>query len=290
MRNDEKEPDVRYIGWPNGARVAVVIGLALEAWQKLPPVSTAMTPHFPQEALDRGLTDHATSTWQLYGGRTGFRRLRDVLAEYDCPGTLSLSALAAERWPEQVAQFVADGHEVMGHGYSQDMRMYFLDEEEERAEIRRCADIIQKVSGVRPVGWSSQGGQRSDNTPMNLLREGFIYEHDFRDTDVPYVVQQDGDARLLAMPGTYEVNDAMLLAKYGNAPSAYVEFFSRTFDRLYKEGETEPKMMTAIVHSTHFGKPFGAWALGECIRYAQQFDKVWFCRRRDIADWYLSAL
>lgn len=285
---DEPEPVIRRIAWPDGARVAVSIALILEAWQKLPPVSTALTPVFPKEAIDRGLTDHATLSWQLFGGRSGFSRSVSILKQHGVKGSVYCSALAAERWSDQVAAFAADGNEIVAHAYSQDHRMYFMDEAGERAEVARCAEVIEKVTGTRPRGWSSPGGQRGDHTLTALLAEGYSYSLDFSDAEVPYVALEQDGKRLLAVPGS-SVNDVNLM-RNGHGTGVYVDIFCRMIDQLRAEGGTRPSMMTAIAHSTHLGRPNGGWALSKCLEYATRFDDVWLCRPQDIADHYAAAL
>jgi peptidoglycan/xylan/chitin deacetylase (PgdA/CDA1 family) len=285
---DEPEPVIRRVPWPNGARVAVTINLILEAWQKLPPVSTALTPTFPKEAIDRGLTDHATLSWQLFGGRSGFSRSVGILNQHGVKASVICSALAAERWPDQVAAFAADGNEILGHAYSQDHRMYFMDEAGERAEVARCAQVFEKVTGSRPLGWSSPGGQRGDHTLTGLLAEGYEYCTDFSDAEVPYVALEQDGKRLLALPGS-SVNDVNLM-RNGHGTDVYVDIFCRMIDQLRAEGGTRPSMMTAIAHSTHLGRPNGGWALSKCLEYATQFDDVWLCRPQDIAEHYAAAL
>lgn len=277
------------IPWPNNARVAVNFHLVLEQWAG-PAASTGhgMTPNFPKELIEAGKIDWATTSWQDYGGRRGFYRLMDVLNEHGVKGSASISGLAADAWPDLVKEFVDNGHEPSGHCYSQEQRMFRMTPEEERADIRKCVETFERVTGVRPVGWGSPGGQRSDLTPRLLMEEGFIYSQDFRDDDVPYIaIEQDGK-RLVAMPNTYEINDAVLAGRFGQPPSTYVEMFCRSFDRLYKEGQTEPKLLTAILHGTYYGRPAGGWAVDECIRYIRQFPDVWIAQRRDVAQWVLD--
>ena len=276
------------IAWPDGARVAVNIHLVLEQWGGIPRGGAHMTPSFPRELLDAGKTDWATESWQNYGGKTGFYRLMDVLDEYGVKGSASISGLAADTWPELVREFVAAGHEAAGHAYNQNSRMYLMTPEEEREDVRHCVEALTRVTGVRPIGWGSPGGQRSDLTPTILLEEGFLWSQDCRDDDVPYVMLEQDGRKLVAMPNTFEINDNVLLGRFGNGPSVYVEMFCRSFDRLYKEGEQAPKLLTAILHATHFGRPFGGWALEECLRYARQFPKVWIAQRRDVARWFLE--
>jgi hypothetical protein len=124
---------------------------------------------------------------------------------------------------------------------------------------------------------------------LSLIKEGYTYTRDFRDADVPYVVAQLGDRRLLAMVRTDEIND-LPISRIG-PPSMFVEYFKRNFDQLYAEGERgDPKVMTCVTHATVFGRPWGATALAECLKYAQSFDKVWLTTGREIADHYLQHL
>ena len=276
------------VPWPDGARVAVNIHLVLEAWGVPAEAGGGLTPAFPRELLEAGQRDWAGDSWRSYGGQTGFYRLMDVLDEYGVKGSASISGLAADTWPDVVGEFVAHGHEASGHAYDQNSRMFRMTPDEERADIRRCVEALTRATGVRPIGWGSPGGQRSDNTPQLLLEEGFVWQQDYRDADVPYVALEQDGRRLVAMPNTFEINDVMLLGRNGNPPSAYVEMFCRSFDRLYKEGARAPKLLTAILHSTHFGRPFGGWALEECLRYVRQFPDVWIVRRRDVAEWFLE--
>jgi peptidoglycan/xylan/chitin deacetylase (PgdA/CDA1 family) len=268
--------------------VAISFHLVLEEWAGPQADAAAVAPAFPRELLEAGQTDWARKSWQDYGGRTGFYRLMDVLNEYGIKGSASISALAAEVWPEPVREFVSAGHEPVAHAYSQERRMFRMTPDEEHADIRQCVEILSGLTGVRPVGWGSPGGQRSDLTPALLLQEGFLYLQDFRDADVPYIALEQDGRRLVALPSTFEVNDVMLFARHGNPPSAYVEMFCRSLDRLYKEGEYAPKLLTAVCHSTLLGRPFGGWVLEECIRYARRFSRVWIARRRDLAQWFLD--
>jgi allantoinase len=224
----------------------------------------------------------------MFGGRTGFRRLVDILEKHNVPAAVTCSGLAAERWPDQVAEFAEAGNEILGHAYSQDHRMYFMDAEEELAEIQKCRQIFQEITGQRIVGWSSPGGQRGDHTLKNLLEEDFLYTRDTRDADVPYVVLEDRGRRLLALGGS-SAHDVTVL-RGGNGPSTFVENFCRMLDQLREEGEARPAMMTAICHSTHLGRPEGGWALNQCLQYATSFDDVWMCRPRDVARHYLASV
>ena len=58
---------------------------------------------------------------------------------------------------------------------------------------------------------------------------------------------------------------------------------SLAFDTLYAEGETAPKMMSVGLHCRLVGRPGRAAALARFLDYVQSQDRVWICRRLDIA-------
>ena len=280
------EPVIRSVPLPNGAKIALTVQLTLEAW-----ADTAMARgrNMPEEAIRKGVPDWATLSAQLYGPRTGAQRLAATMEDYGVRACVHLSGLVAERWPDLVAGLARNGHEIVGHGYTQDQAMVTLDEDEDLAVVRKCSEVIAAVTGQRPVGWSSHGSRRGNYTVLSLLKEGYTYTRDFRDADLPYVVAQLGDRRLLAMVRTDEIND--LPISRSGPPSVFVEYFKRNFDQLYAEGEKgDPKVMTCVTHATVFGRPWGATALAECLKYVQGFDDVWLTTGREVADHYLAHL
>ena len=61
-----------------------------------------------------------------------------------------------------------------------------------------------------------------------------------------------------------------------------------TFDQLYYEGATHPKMMNIGLHCRIIGRPSRAIALRNFLEYARGFQDVWFAKRIDIARWWLE--
>ncbi|MCY3638478.1 MAG: allantoinase, partial [Chloroflexi bacterium] len=61
-----------------------------------------------------------------------------------------------------------------------------------------------------------------------------------------------------------------------------------TFDVLYEEGRTHPKMMSIGLHCRIAGRPARSRALDRFIQYARSHPGVWFARRDEIAKWWLE--
>lgn len=279
-----EEPIFPRLSLPNGARVAVTVQLAFEAWAGKGHGMSVLGSGLSDEALAMGLPDFATVSWQHYGGRTGVWRLLRVLDKWGVKASCSVSGLAAEIWPDAVAAVSRAGHEVVGHGYAQDQRMEAMDEEADLDVVTRCTEVLESVAGQRPVGWSSHGSRRGPFTVISLLKNGYLYTNDFRDSDVPYVAARLEGRSLWSLPRTDEINDMYLLRQHGQPPGTYVDYFRRAVDQVQEEGATDPKVVACVAHATIIGRPWGASALGECLEYAKSRDDIWIGTRRELAE------
>jgi peptidoglycan/xylan/chitin deacetylase (PgdA/CDA1 family) len=68
-----------------------------------------------------------------------------------------------------------------------------------------------------------------------------------------------------------------------NSGDDFFTYLKDAFDVLYQEGETAPKMMSVGLHARLVGRPGRTAALARFLDYVQKHDKVWICRRLDIA-------
>ena len=112
---------------------------------------------------------------------------------------------------------------------------------------------------------------------------GFLYDSDSYADDLPYWVEVAGRDHLV-IPYTLEANDMRFVAAQGfNSGDQFYAYLKDTFDVLYAEGETKPKMMSVGLHTRLAGNPGRSAALARFIDYVQCHDRVWICRRADIA-------
>lgn len=277
------------IEWPNGARIAVLPQLVFELWSSdRVEAGRSQIPGLTEEDLRLGRPDMLGRSWQSYAGKLGAWRIFDLTRKYQVPASGFFNAIAVERFPEFGRAWVEAGHEIVAHSYAQDIRVFRLSMEEERANLRKSLQVIEGITGYRPVGWVAPGGHRSANTAAVLLEHGFIYSADYKDDDLPYTAEVIDGRRLVAVPKPYDINDFTIYATGGNPPSAYVEIFCRSFDILYEESATSPRMINLTAHAPLFGRPMGASAFEECLRYARGFQGVWFATGRQVAEWWLQ--
>ncbi|WAL59194.1 allantoinase PuuE [Thermocoleostomius sinensis] len=216
-----------------------------------------------------------------YGSRAGFWRLHRLFTQRGIPVTVYGVAMALERNPEAVAAMNEGNWEIASHGYRWIDYKYFA-EPTEREHLQMAIEIHTRVTGSRPLGWYT--GRNSPNTRKLVVEEGgFLYDSDSYADDLPYWVQ-DYDQPHLVIPYTLDNNDMRFATSQGfNSGDQFFAYLRDAFDLLYAEGETAPKMMSVGLHCRLVGRPGRAAALARFLDYVQQHDRVWLCRRVDIA-------
>lgn len=278
--------------WPGAARIAVQIVMNYEEGSEysIPDgdgTSELYLTEVPGATVGAGKRDLIVESVYEYGSRAGFWRLMRMFEERKIKVTVFGAALALERNPDAAAAIVAAGHEVCSHGYRwvgfQDMPV-----EQEREEMRKAVESITRTTGERPYGWYCRYAP-SENTRNLVVEEGgFLYDSDAYNDDLPYWVTV-GAKDHLVIPYTLDVNDMKFSVPPGfTSPSGYFEYMRDAFDVLYREGETQPKMMSVGLHTRLAGRPGRAAALGRFLDYIQSFDDVWICRRIDIARHWIA--
>lgn len=216
-----------------------------------------------------------------FGSRAGFWRLYRHFTQRGIPVTVYGVAMALERNPEAVAAMLEANWEIASHGYRWIDYKYF-GEDLERSHIEKAIAIHTQVTGSRPLGWYT--GRNSPNTRRLVVEQGgFLYDADSYADDLPYWVRDYGDPHLV-IPYTLDNNDMRFATAQGfNSGEQFFTYLRDAFDVLYAEGETTPKMMSVGLHCRLSGRPGRTAALARFLDYVQQHDRVWLCRRVDIA-------
>ena len=259
------------------------VGLAFEAFNHHSQFSTSTS------AEGRTKVNHFSLSYADYGWKAGVWRLLELFDRYGLKANMSTSGLAAERHPNVVAAVAKAGHELNGHGWVNDHTASDDDDESERAEIRRCTQVITQAGGVRPVGWTGPGSAGSQNTLGILKSEGYLWNGDDASDDLPFIRDTDKGPMVIMPRTNTPQNDLTMWLAPRNPPSILWEGFRGTFDTLYAEGEAgAPKWMEITLHCHIAGRPTLQSVLRQCFDYAKQHDNIWFARRRDIAEWCLK--
>ena len=73
-----------------------------------------------------------------------------------------------------------------------------------------------------------------------------------------------------------------------NTGEHFFNYLKDSFDALYKEGETNPKMMSVGLHCRLIGRPGRIQSLKKFLDYVLKFEDVWICKRIDIAKHWIK--
>ena len=94
----------------------------------------------------------------------------------------------------------------------------------------------------------------------------------------------------LVVPYTLDSNDMRFATPQGfNTSEHFFHYLKDSFDVLYQEGDDAPKMLSIGMHCRLLGRPGRFIALQRFLDYVQSHERVWICRRVDIADhWRLQ--
>ncbi|HEY0835419.1 MAG TPA: allantoinase PuuE [Azospirillum sp.] len=272
--------------WPGAARIAVQFVLNYEEGAENTILNgDAASEAFLSEIVAAqplpGVRNICMESLYDYGARVGVWRLLRLFERKRIPLTVFAVALAAERNPQVIRAMVEAGHEIASHGYRW-INYQYMGEEDERAHIRKAVEILEQVSGSRPLGWYT--GRISPNT-RRLVAEfgGFLYDADAYDDELPYWQLVAGKPELI-VPYTLDANDMRFATPQGfNSGEQFFAYLKDSFDTLYAEGAETPRMLSVGLHCRLAGRPGRAAALARFLDYAASHEGVWFCRRVDIA-------
>jgi len=222
-----------------------------------------------------------------YGSRVGVWRILREFEKRGLPMTIFGVATALQRSPEVTQAFQELGHEIACHGLKW-IHYQNMDIETERAHMQEAVQIFRELTGSAPLGWYT--GRDSPNTRQLVVEHGgFAYDSDYYGDDLPFwtEVETSGGVKAphLVVPYTLDSNDMRFATPQGfNTSEHFYQYLKDSFDVLYEEGEDVPKMLSIGMHCRLLGRPGRFRALQRFLDYVQSHDKVWICRRIDIAE------
>jgi peptidoglycan/xylan/chitin deacetylase (PgdA/CDA1 family) len=242
---------------------------------------------------ETGLTESSTSSQGLkgrdlaaegmfeFGSRVGYWRIMRAFQERGLPLTVFGCALALERNAQAAEAIKKSGFDVCCHGWRW-VRHFQLSEAEEREHIQKAIKSLEQTVGERPAGWYCRYGP-SVNTRRLLIEEGgFTYDSDYYGEELPFWQTVEGKPHLI-VPYSLTNNDGKYAAGMVHADQ-WFGLVKDAFDVLYKEGLTQPKMMSVGLHQRLIGHPGRTAGLWRLLDYIQQQKGAWVTRRIDIAN------
>ena len=277
------------IEWPNKAKIAVQFVLNYEeGGENCVLNGDKYSETFLSEIIGakpvEGRHMNMESIYE-YGSRRGFWRIYKNFNDRKIPLTIFGVGLALEKNKEICLAIKESNFEIVSHGYKW-IDYQFINEEIEKEHILKSYEIIKSIFGEYPLGWYT--GRTSPNTRRLVVENtNVIYDSDSYSDDLPYW-EKINDKQHLIIPYTLDNNDMRFATNQGfNSGEQFFQYLKDSFDCLYKEGETNPKMMSIGLHCRLIGRPGRIQSLLKFLDYIQQFKDVWICKRNEIAQhWY----
>ncbi len=223
---------------------------------------------------------------QAYGPLTGVRRILAILERHGVRSTFFVPGWTAERHPAVIRDIAAAGHEIAHHGYLHESPLGRSVAEQAEA-IDRGIDALERIAGVRPVGYRAPLWELTYDAPALLADRGFLYESSLMDADWPYELAVDADRSIVEIPIFWALDDweqyAFIPGVYETgvieSPVKVEQVWRAEFDAMAEEGG-------AFVLTNHpflTGRPGRAAVLERLVRDAVADPRVWVAAMDEIA-------
>jgi peptidoglycan/xylan/chitin deacetylase (PgdA/CDA1 family) len=240
-------------------------------------------------------------------GPIGARRILNLLGDYNVQATFFIPGATAISYPLVVAAIQEAGHEIGHHGWIHENPTK-LAEDEECEILEKGIEVLEKVTGVRPVGYRSPSWDNSSNTVRLLLNHGFEYESSMMGNDFEPYWCRIGDkwskkepltfgkpTSLVEMPVAWHLDDWPYFefipgqAQGFRTPSMVLEIWKREFDYLYHQ--TGHGVLIITMHPQAIGRGHRLMMLKEFLEYLISHSGVHFTKCIDyVRTWKIGRI
>jgi peptidoglycan/xylan/chitin deacetylase (PgdA/CDA1 family) len=248
-------------------------------------------------------SDHETSTLRLgstspgllsqgeYGSRAALPRILKLLRKHDIRASFFVPAVVAMLHPDEQRAVVADGHEIGIHGWIHE-RNSELPAAAERDLQFRAADVLENITGVRPVGIRTPSWDFSPHTLAISREMGLLYDSSLMADDDPYELLENGEATgMVELPVEWIRDDYVYFGMDRDrgirphmAPSAVREIYQQEFEGAYDEGG----LFLLTMHPHVSGHHSRIRMVDEFIAGLRARDDVWFATHAEVAQYCLD--
>jgi allantoinase len=264
--------------WPNGARLAVYIGLNLEHFTFGEGLGAEIAPGGPQP-------DVLNYAWRDYGNRVGAWRMLEMFNTLDMPVSLLANSAMYDYAPELMAAHRARGDEVLGHGRTNSERQSVLIPSDEAQLITEATARISAAEGKHPRGWLSPWIAESRETPDLLAEAGYGFTLNWCMDDQP-IWMRTRSGRLLAIPYPQEANDIPSIIARKDGAAQFADMIIDNFDEMREQAQSQPLVMGIALHPYIVGQPYRLRHLRRALEHIQHHrDGIWLTRAGAIYDY-----
>jgi peptidoglycan/xylan/chitin deacetylase (PgdA/CDA1 family) len=277
MGSKQSQSDsIKLPAWPHGCKAAVSLTYDVDAdvyWRQ----------------MEGRLT---TRSEAQFGARTGLRRILDMMKEHGASGTFFVPGEIARIYPTEIMSILEAGHEIGNHGHIH-LTIDMIREIEQRDELLRGSEELEKLTGVRPRGYRCPGWELTPFTLELLLKEDFRYDSSCMGDDRPYYLQS-GSRPLLEFPVHWSLDDwvffrfgrdrgAMRSDTYFGGEMSNPEACFNTWKREIQNAIIEGRHVTLTMHPETIGRGYRSHFLSELVGWMKS-EKVWVASLEQVAN------
>lgn len=263
--------------WPNNKKLAVMLSFDFDA--------ETLWISRDKSNLNRP----GTLSQGVFGANVGVPSILKLLEDEQIKGTFFVPGWVAEKYSSLIKEVVENGHELGHHGYLHE----WVDPNEpakEREVFQKGLAALEKVSGVRPVGYRSPAWETSENTIKLLEENNFLYSSNFMDDIKPYFIEsQNKNTGLVELPVNWMLDDApffLFSVKPPSRPIASAKqvltIWKEEFHSMYKRGG----LFNLVTHPQIIGRPSRIDMLQEFIQFMRSYPDVWIATGEEIATYF----
>jgi peptidoglycan/xylan/chitin deacetylase (PgdA/CDA1 family) len=275
------------VEWPNGARVALWVTVALEFF----PLDQPADPFRAPGGMVTPYPDLRHYTLRDYGNRVGVFRVFNILDKLDVTPTVAFNSKVAERYPFLLSEVTRRRWEVMAYGVDMG-RLHFggLDREAEAALVDESFGVLREMSGQSVGGWWSPARSESMNTLELVAERGGRYVCDWFNDDMPYAINTP-TGNLYSMPLSHELDDQTIQVQYQQTEHEFADQLDDAMRVLYDESnEQGGRILSIVIHPWVSGQPHRIKALAGVLEAISAHPDVWVAPGSQILDVFKSQV
>ena len=261
--------------WPGGKRAAVMLTFDFDA-------ETVWLSRDPNVTDRPGVLSQGR-----YGAKIGVPRILELLRQEQIRATFFIPGWVVEHHPDEARAIRDAGHEIGHHGYLHE-RATAADPEGERTAFRKGLEALDKVLGVRPVGYRSPGWDLTPIT-LDLIREaGMLYSSNLMDDEYPYIHQETG---VVELPVQWSRDDApyfMFSPHYVNRPIASPTLVLSEWQEELLGVVEWGGAFNLTMHPQIIGHPARLRMLKRLIAVMKAQDSAWVATCEEVARYWLE--
>ena len=201
------------------------------------------------------------------------------------PHTLRITKEMGLLYGDEQRRIIAEGHEIGIHSWIHELNSV-LPYEAEKDLMLRASDVLEKTTGVRPVGARTASWDFSPHT-LRITREaGLLYDSSLMADVDCYELLLDGEPTgVIEFPVEWIRDDAVYFMMHRfqglrpyTPPADVFDVFRREFEAAYEEGG----IFQLTCHPHIIGYRSRLWIIEELIRLAKAKGDVFFATHADV--------